>query len=134
MDPATLAAAAVSFVAPYLLDFAKNLGSDAASEGSKSVWAWIKGKLTSDASKETIKDAEAAPKEAQNLQALQAALTKTLKADPDAAKALEALLKTSGAPLSSQSINFVGNGNVGGLASGQSTVTINVDRPASSRA
>ena len=29
MDPATLAAEAVAFVTPYLLDFAKNLGADA---------------------------------------------------------------------------------------------------------
>ena len=132
MDPATLAAAAVSFVTPYLLDFAKNLGTDAASEGSKSVWAWIKGKLASPAGAEAVGDAERDPKDPANALALQAALTKALKADPVAAKALEDLLETSGASLSSQSMNFVGDGNVGGQASGHSNVSINVDRPGSS--
>ena len=56
--------------------------------------------------------------------ALQAALTKALKADPDAAKALEDLLKKSGASLSSQSANIVGDNNKVGQASGGSSVTI----------
>ena len=124
MDPATLAAATVSFVTPYLIDFAKNLGSDAASEGSKSVWAWIKGKLVSAAGAKAVGDAERDPKDSANAQALQAALTKALKADPDAAKALEALLKTSGASLSSQTATVTGNANKVGQASGGSSVTI----------
>src|SRR5271165_4929431 len=124
MDPATLAAAAVSFVTPYLLDFAKKLGSDAASEGGKSVWGWIKGKLTSPAGAEAVGDAERDPKDSANAQALQAALTKALKADPDAAKALEALLKTSGASLSSQNATVIGDGNKVGQASGGSSVNI----------
>jgi len=124
MDPATLAAATVSFVTPYLIDFAKNLGSDAASEGSKSVWAWIKGKLVSAAGAKAVGDAERDPKDSANAQALQAALTKALKADPDAAKALEALLKTSGASLSSQTATVTGNANKVGQASGGSSVNI----------
>ncbi len=124
MDPATLAAAAVSFVTPYLLDFAKNLGSDAASEGSKSVWAWIKNKLVSPAGAEAVGDAERDPKDSANAQALQAALTKALKADPDAAKALEDLLKTSGASASSQTATVAGNANKVGQASGGSSINI----------
>ena len=77
MDPATLAAEAVAFVTPYLLDFAKNLGSDAASDGAKSVWAWIKGKLATDQGR-VVADAETAPKEPENIQILQATLTKAL--------------------------------------------------------
>ena len=123
-DPATLAAAAVSFITPYLVDFAKNLASDAASEGSKSVWGWIKGKLTIEAGKEAVKDAEAAPKEPENLQALQANLTKALKADPDVAKALEDMLKKAGASMSAQTATVIGDSNKVGQASGGSTVTI----------
>ncbi len=124
MDPATLAAGAVSFVTPYLLDFAKNLGSDVASEGSKSIWAWIKGKLVSPAGAEAGGDAERDPKDSANAQALQAALTKALKADPEAAKALENLLKTSGASLASQNATVTGNANKVGQASGGSSVNI----------
>src|SRR5271166_913894 len=97
MDPATLAAAAVSFVAPYLLSLGKEAAKSAAGESGKSVWAWIKGKLISPAGAAAAADAEVAPQEPENIQALQAALTKALKADSDAAKALEDLLKKSGA-------------------------------------
>ncbi len=101
MDPVALAAAAVSFVTPYLIDFAKNVASDASSEGSKSVWTWIKGKLKTPAGAEAVTDAEHDPKDPANAQALQAAVTKALKADPAAAKALEDLLKQHGASLPS---------------------------------
>src|SRR5271166_703583 len=124
MDPATPAAAAVSFVAPDLLSLGKEAAKSAAGESGKSVWAWIKGKLSSEAGEEATKDAEAAPKEPENMQALQAALTKALKADPDAAKALEDLLKKSGASLSAQTANVVGDYNKVGQASGGSSVNI----------
>jgi hypothetical protein len=124
MDPATLAVAALSFVTPYLADFAKNLGSDAAFEGAKSVWGWIKGKLTSAAGAEAVSDAERDSKDAANAQALQAALTKALNADPDAAKALEDLLKTSGVTLTSQTATATGNANKIAQATGGSSVTI----------
>ena len=124
MDPATLAASAVSFVAPYLLDLGKEAAKSAAGESGKSVWSWIKGKLTSEAGKDAIKDAEAAPKEPENMQALQAALTKALKADPDAAKGLEAILKKAGASLSSQNTSVIGDFNKVGQASGGSSVNI----------
>ena len=66
MDLATLATDAVSFVTPYLIDFAKEVASDASSEGSKSVWTWIKGKLTTPAGAEAVIDAERDPKDPAN--------------------------------------------------------------------
>ncbi|HZZ23643.1 MAG TPA: hypothetical protein VFE60_14200 [Roseiarcus sp.] len=140
MDPVTLAAAAVSFVTPYLLDLGKEACKSAAGESGKSVWAWIKEKLVSPAGAKAIRDIEET-KEPENLKAnepekllaLQEALTKVLKADPDGARALQDLLKASGVAMSFQNINIVGDGN-GGQASDQSTITINVDRPPSSRA
>lgn len=122
MDPATLAAEAVAFVTPYLLDFAKNLGADAASDGAKSVWAWIKGKLASPAGAEAAGDAERDPKKPLNVDALRTALAKALDADPAAAEALQALLKKSGASLT-QTSNVTGNGNTVVQASGS---TVNV--------
>ena len=124
MDPATLAAAAVSFVAPDLLSLGKEAAKSAAGESGKSVWAWIKGKLVSAAGAKAVGDAERDPKDSANAQALQAALTKALKADPDAAKALEDLLKKSGASLSAQTANVVGDYNKVGQASGGSSVNI----------
>lgn len=124
MDPVTLAAAAVSFVTPYLLDLGKEAAKSAAGESGKSVWAWIKGKLVSPAGAEAVGDVERDPKDPTNAQALQATLTKALKADPDAAKALADLLKASGASLSSQSANVLGDNNKIGQASGGSSVNI----------
>ena len=124
MDPATFAAAAISFVAPYLISLGKEAAKSAAGEAGKSVWTWIKGKLISPAGAAAVADAEAAPQEPENIQALQAALTKALKAEPDAAKALADLLKEHGASLSSQSTNVIGDSNKVGQASGGSSVTI----------
>jgi hypothetical protein len=124
VDPAALAAAAVSFVAPYLIGLGKEAARGAVGEAGKSVWTWIKGKLISPAGAAAVADAEAAPQEPENTQALQAALTKALRADPDAAKALADLLKEQGASLSSQSANPIGDYNKVGQASGGSSVTI----------
>jgi hypothetical protein len=124
MDPVTLAAAAVSFITPYLLDLGKEAAKSAAGESGKSVWDWIKGKLTSPAGAEAVGDVERDPKEPTNAQALQLALTKALKADPDAAKGLEDLLKKSGASLSSQTSTQIGDNNTVGQASGGSAVNI----------
>ena len=124
MDPVTLAAAAVSFVTPYLLDFGKDAAKEAASDAGKSVWSWIKGKLTSPAGAEAVADAESAPEKPENAQALQAALTKALTKDPAAAAALADLLKAQGISLSSQTANVVGDSNKVGQASGGSSVTI----------
>jgi hypothetical protein len=124
MDPVTLAAAAVSFVTPYLIDLGKEAAKGAAGESGKSVWEWIKGKLTSAAGAEAVDDAERDPAKSTNVKGLEAALAKLLDADPGAAKALEELLKKSGAPLSSQSANVVGDNNKVGQASGGSSVNI----------
>ncbi|HTR13993.1 MAG TPA: hypothetical protein VMI72_12265 [Roseiarcus sp.] len=124
MDPATLAAAAVSFVAPYLISLGKEAAKGAAGEAGKSAWGWIKGKLVSPLGAAAVEEAEKAPQEPENMQALQAALTKALKADPDAAKALEEMLQKHGASLSTQSANVVGDFNKVGQASGGSTVNI----------
>ena len=128
MDPVALSAAAVSLVTPYLIQFGKEAAKGTAGEAGKSVWAWIKGKLISPAGAEVVADVELDPKDPANAQALQAALTKALKADPEAAKALEDMLKRAGASMSSQTMTFIGDGNIGGQGDNQSAVTINVDR------
>ncbi len=124
MDPASLAAGAVALVTPYLLDFGKDAAKEAAESAGKSVWDWIKGKLTSPAGAEAVADAESAPEKPENAQALQAALIKALTKDPDAATALAKLLSDHGASLSTQTANVIGDSNKVGQASGGSSVTI----------
>ncbi len=124
MDPVTLAAAAVSFVTPYLLDFGKGAAKEVASGAGKSVWDWIKGKLTGPAGAEAVADAESAPDKPENAQALQAALTKALTKDPGSVEALAKLLKDNGVSLSSQTLNVTGSNNKTGQADRGSSVNI----------
>jgi hypothetical protein len=124
MDPITLAAAAVSFVTPYLIHLGKETAKSAADEAGKSVWGWIKGKLTGPAGAEAVADAESAPDKPENAQALQAALTKALTKDPAVATALAKLLGEHGVSLSTQSANVLSDNNKVGQASGGSSVTI----------
>jgi hypothetical protein len=124
MDPATLAAAAVSFVSPYLIHLGKDAAKSAAEEAGKSVWSWIKGKLISPAGAEAVADVESAPEKPENAQALQATLTKVLTKDPDAAAALAKLLSEHGASLSTQTANVTGDNNKTGQADRGSSVNI----------
>jgi len=96
----------------------------AASEAGKSVWGWIKGRQTSPAGAEAVADVEGAPERPENAQALQAALTKALTKDPEAAAALADLLKSHGVSLSSQTANVLGDNNKVGQANRGSSVTI----------
>ena len=124
MDPVSLAVAAITFVTPYLLDLARDAAREAASDAGKSVWSWIKGKLTSPAGAEAVADVESAPDKPENAQALQAALTKVLARDPAAASALAETLQKYGVELSSQTANVIGDNNKVGQASGRSSVNI----------
>jgi hypothetical protein len=47
LDPATLAAAAIGAASSYLVALGKEAAKSAAGEAGKSVWQWLKGKLTS---------------------------------------------------------------------------------------
>jgi hypothetical protein len=96
MDPVNVAATAIAFVTPYLLDFGKDAAKDATKDAAKSVWSWIKGKLTSPGGLEAMADVERAPDKPENAQALQAALTKALVNDPGTTNALADLLKNHG--------------------------------------
>jgi hypothetical protein len=124
MDPVSIAGAAVSLATPYLVEFGKDAAKEAASGAGKSVWIWIKGKLTSPSGATAVAASEADPNNPANAQALQAALTKFLTTNPDSARTLGELLQEHGATLSTQSANVVGDSNKVGQASGGSSVTI----------
>lgn len=122
MDPATLAAAALAAVSPYLL----RLGNVAAEESAKSaggaVVDWIKKRLTRADVQVAVADMETAPEAEENKQALHAALVKALKADPAAAAELAALLPAPAAP--SQSAVASGAGAIAANADRASHITI----------
>jgi hypothetical protein len=124
MDPATLAAAALTAVAPYLLGLGKIAAEEGAKGAGKSVFDWIKGRLTSAAGKEAVEDAEKAPEASENVRALEAALTKALAKDPEAAAELQKLLASSPGVSGGQNVNVTGSGNKVGQADRRSSVSI----------
>jgi hypothetical protein len=126
LDPATLAAAAITAALPYVVKLGKEAAKSAAGEAGKSVWQWVKGKLTSPAGQEAVKDLEKAPDDADNRKAAEAALSKLLKADPGALSELAQLLEKAGVTSTVQTANVVGDGNIVGQVSGSgNTVSIN---------
>ena len=92
MDPVSLAVAAVAVVTPYLIASAEGAANDPTPDAGRSVWNWVKARLTSGADRAAVVEAEAAPAIAQNAQALQAALTTVLRKDSAAAVTLAKLL------------------------------------------
>ena len=126
MDPATLAAAAIAAALPYVVALGKEAAKSAAGEAGKSVWQWVKGKLTSAAGKEAVSDLENAPDDADNRKAAEAALSKLLKADPRALAELAQLLDKAGITSTGLTANVIGNENIVGQVSGSgNTVSIN---------
>jgi hypothetical protein len=126
LDPATLSVAAFEIALPYVAKLGKEAAKSAAGEAGKSVWAWVKGKLTSDGGKEAVKDLEEAPGDADNRKAAEAALSKYLKSDPGALAELAQLLEKVGGASTVQTANVRGDGNIVGQVSGSgNTLSIN---------
>ena len=127
MDPATLAGTAIAVALPYVVALGKEAAKSAAGAAGKSVWEWVKGKLTSDAGKEVVKDLENNPHDADNRKAAEAALSKLLKSEPSALSELAQLLEKAGATSTTLTANVVGDENVVNQASG-SGITISVNK------
>jgi hypothetical protein len=94
MDPTTLAATAIAAAMPYV----EALGKAAAGAAGKSIWDWVKSKLTSEASQEAVRDLEVDPTAVDNRNAVEAALSKFLRSDPNAFADLASLLRQAGPP------------------------------------
>ncbi len=123
MDPAALAAAALTAVTSYLLGLGKVAAEEGAKSAGKSVFDWIKGRLTGAAGKQAVEDLERAPQAPENQQALHAALIKALAKSPEAAAELHKLLP-AGAVSGGQTANVTGSGNKVGQADRGGSVTI----------
>ena len=122
MDPATFP---VTAIAAAIAALGKEAAKSAAGAAGKSVWEWVKGKLTSDAGKEVLSDLEKVPDDADNRKAAEAALSKLLKSEPSALFELAQLLEKAGATSTTLTANVVGNENIVGQVSGSGTVSIN---------
>jgi hypothetical protein len=125
LDLATLALVAVDVVIPYIASLGKEAAKSAADETGKSVWQWLKAKLTSEGGKEAVNDLEIAPNDADNRKAAEAALSKFLKTDPSALVELSQLLEKAGVATMTVTTNVVGNENMVGQVVGSGTVSIN---------
>jgi hypothetical protein len=127
MDPGTLAATAIGAALPYLLMLGKEAAKSAAGGVGKSVWDWVKGKLTSSAGQEVIADLEKNPKDDDNRKAAEAALSKFLKSDASAANDLAKLLEKAGVTAATQTATIAGDENIVGQAAG-SGITMNIGK------
>jgi hypothetical protein len=128
LDPATLAAAAITAALPYVVALGKEAAKSAAGAAGKSVWELVTSRLTSAAGKEAVKDFENAPDDADNRKAAEAALSKLLKADPGALSELAQLLEKAGLTSTTLTADIVGNENIVGQVSGSGNVSINAGR------
>ncbi len=126
MDPATLAVAAITAALPYVVALGKEAAKGAAGAAGKSVWEWVKGKLTSAAGKEAVEGLEKAPDDVDYRKMAEAALSKLLKSDPGALSELVQLLDKAGITSTVLTANVIGNENIVGQVSGSgNTVSIN---------
>ena len=125
MDPVSLATTAVTAVGSYLLGLAGKAGEEGAKETGKAALSWIRGKLSGETQKKAVADFEAEPQDELNRMTLQVAVAKALKADPNAAEALKALLAQAGAGAVNQTNTIIGPNGIGINASGS---TVNVRR------
>jgi hypothetical protein len=130
MDPATLAVTAIAAAVPYIVALGQEAAKSAAGEVGKSIWEWVKGKLTSAAGQQVVKDLEAAPDDTDNRKAAELALSKLLRSDPNAHTELAQMLDKANARLAALSATAIGNENIIAQVSGSGTVSIKGDKTA----
>jgi hypothetical protein len=115
---------AIAVALPYIAAIGNEAAKSAAGEVGKSIWGWVKGKLTSPAGQEVVEDLEAGPDDADNRKAAEAALSKLLKSDPNAMTELTQLLDKGRVKSAAVSATVMGNENTVGQVSGSGTVSI----------
>jgi len=128
-DPIQLATAAVAMLSPYFVEAAKKtagkVGEDAY-EGGKKLVSWRREKLSRDDTK-ALDRVEAYPTNADKQGALRVSLSETLAANPGLQNELATLLQSMPRFAANQSMNQVGDSNVGAQAAGQD-IHINIGK------
>jgi hypothetical protein len=118
MDPVALATAAISAALPYLASFGKEVAKGIAGGAGKSIWDWVKSKLSSPAGEEVIKNLESDPKDEDSRKMVEAALARYLRSDKNALGELAELLKEAGLTTGAQTATVVGDSNITNQAAG----------------
>ena len=116
--------AAITASLPYLIAVGKDAAKGAAGAAGKSVWEWVKSKMTTEAGNEVMKDLEGGPEDSNNRKAAEAALSKLLRSDSNMLSELAQLLERAGATSTAMTSNIVGNENIVGQASGSASIVI----------
>ena len=124
MDPATLAAAAVTAVAGYLAKLGGAAAEESAKSAGKGVFDWVKAKLTGASAKEAVEDFEKAPDKPLNARGLQVAIEKALDGDAAAMAELQKLLADAKGVSGGLTANVTGSNNKVGQADRGSSVNI----------
>jgi hypothetical protein len=128
-DPISLATAAVAALSPYFAEAAKKTAGkvvDDAYEGGKKLVSWLGEKLSGDDTK-ALDRVAADPTSADKQAALRVSLSETLAANPGLQNELAALLQSMPKFAATQSMNLVGDGNIGAQAAGQD-IHINIGK------
>ena len=119
-DPATLAAAAVALLSPYLVagatEAAKTVGKEAATGGLQ-VLGWLRSKLTG-AGAAALAEAEQAPQDTDAQAALRLQVRKLLEGDAALATELAALLAAVPKAARQQTLTQTGNENRAAVVDG----------------
>lgn len=124
MSFATIAATAITFIAPFL----KKGGESFIGEGAKDLWKLIKKPFEKkESQKETIKQLEENPDDLLIQGKVIGKLEEHLEDDPEYAKELEELLKKVGAQQNNNTNiqNITGDGNISMQGSQNSQININ---------
>jgi hypothetical protein len=121
LDSTQLATTTVAMLSPYFLEAAKGaagkVGEDAY-QGGKKLVSWLREKLSPDETK-ALDRVATDPSNIDKQTALRVSLSEALAANPALQNELAALLQSMPKFAASQSINQVGDGNVGAQAAGQ---------------
>jgi hypothetical protein len=122
MDPATMAAATVATLSPYLVEATKKAAGkvgEAAYEGGAKLLEFLKRKLTGGNEQKALSRVELEPEDTDNLAALRVVLKESLQQDAAFRDELGAFLKALPQNDTSQSANVIGDGNVVTEAAGK---------------
>jgi hypothetical protein len=111
MDPMSLAVAAINLALPYLRGFLEEANKGAGTSAGKSIWGWIKGKLTSAVGQEVTTDLEKEPEDGDSRKLAEAALSKFLRSNPEAAAELESMVGNAGTSSVTMISKTKGDGN-----------------------
>ena len=109
----TLAGAAIAIAAPFLAEFVKKVGGDAAQAAGRKLVDWLSVKMPEPEEQKVMEELADAPDDGDNRELLALHLRKRLRADPALAEELAALIEEAkSAGLTEQSATVTGNDNI----------------------